>query len=298
LRRDFFTPTTTEAHVFSTNARCDVFVFLLFFTCVMIQSAFVFCTYDFLRSIRILVDFAYVRIHGSFVTLWRIRILFLLVRIDSLLVYVWRVATYSYDLLDAHMIHEALLLCTYGKLRRIFIHIFTSYFFTARSLLCAYGSLRHIHILFFTYVFIQCAFLFVYVFSFTRTLPLVCVFSLLCSIPISPSPSPFLLLRTGTHSGVFVLPSLPLPLPSRLKRGGGLQRFLSSTCCVVRSDEFSLHEFFFLGYCEFSDTKNYLGKSSSCFCCYSFPEAFRKLLVVRFFLITSLGIPKDLRFFF
>jgi hypothetical protein len=53
---------------------------------------------------------------------------------------------------------------------------------------------------------------------------------------------------------------LLLPFPSSLKRGGGLQRFLSSTCCVVRSDEFPLHEFFFLGYCEFSDTKNYSGE--------------------------------------
>jgi hypothetical protein len=31
LRRDFFTPTTTEAHIFSTKARCDVFVCLFFF---------------------------------------------------------------------------------------------------------------------------------------------------------------------------------------------------------------------------------------------------------------------------
>jgi hypothetical protein len=185
------------------------------------------------------------------------------------------------------MIHEALLLCTYGKLRRMArsscvrmdhydIFIYSSsrtYFFTAPSScvrICLHAS----------------------------SSSSVCAFSLLCSLPTSPSPSLFLLLRTGTRSGFCVLPSLLLPLPSSLKRGGGIQRFLSSTCCVVRSDEFSLHEFFFLGYCEFSDTKNYLGKSSSFFCCYSFPEAFRKLLVVRSFLITSLGIPTDLRFFF
>ncbi len=89
-----FAPTTTERPMFFPRRRVATYsyaYYFFFFTYVMIQSAFVFYTYYFLRSIRILVDFVYVlSIHASFVTL--------------------------------------LLLCTYGKLRRVFIHIFTSVF--------------------------------------------------------------------------------------------------------------------------------------------------------------------------
>lgn len=88
FRRDFFTP---------TNNRCP---------CFFNEGA--------LRRIRMpdsrLVPHVVTYVFDYF---------FLLVRIDSLLVYVWRVATYSHNLLDERMIHEALLLCTYGKLRRM-----------------------------------------------------------------------------------------------------------------------------------------------------------------------------------
>jgi hypothetical protein len=200
--------------------------------------------------------------------------------------------TYSYNLLDASMIHVRMASCD--------VYLYTPsrpYFFTAGSFLCAYGSLRHIHILYFTYVFLHCPFLLCTYFP-SRVLFLRCVFSRFFVLSRHRHRCfPFFFFALELTPDFLFYLRLLLPFPSSLKRGGGLQRFLSSTCCVVRSDEFPLHEFFFSDTVSFLIPRTTRGKSSSCFFCYSFPGAFRKLLVVRFFLITSLGILKDLRSF-
>lgn len=190
-RRDFFTPTTTERPMFFQRSRVATYSYAYFFcfTYVMIQSAFVFCTYGFSRRIRILVDFAYVSIGGSFVTLWRIRILFVLVRIHSLLVYLWRVATYSYKLLDARMIHV--------RMASSDVYLYTSsrpYFFTARSFLCV--RMDHCDILIYsfsrTYFFTapsSCVRIFLHAYSSSSVCFLASLFSADIAIAVSLSSS-------------------------------------------------------------------------------------------------------------